>query len=201
MQEKVLEAIKEAVMEIVETMLFLDVEAAHGLVKPAGVVHVAARADASTMVGLNGGLVGGVRLACPQSVAKLLASALMGEPCKTLNGDAKDAFAELGNMVAGGIQTRLTADVGEINLTPPTVIVGGDYEVDYKSTLDSVRQFFRVEDEAFYIEVHFLRENRIPVSISLEQSTLNILDDLVRKLGRSRSHVVQKLILEWVRDG
>ncbi|MBF0622061.1 MAG: chemotaxis protein CheX [Magnetococcales bacterium] len=201
MQDQVLDAVKDAVMEIVTTMLFIEVEPAHGLVKPSGVAHVAARADASAMVGLNGGLNGGVRIACSEYVALLLASSLMGETIPKMDADAKDGFAEIGNMIAGGIQTRLMSHVGEINLTPPTVIVGGDFEVDYKSNLESVRQFFRVEEEAFYIEVHFLQETKIPLSLSLERSTVDLLDDLVRKLQRGRSKVVQKLILEYTRDG
>ncbi|MBF0321724.1 MAG: chemotaxis protein CheX, partial [Magnetococcales bacterium] len=157
LKELILHAAEESVMEIVNTMLFVDVTPGQGVAKPSNVPHVAARAEASAMVGMNGGFNGGVRLVTSSKVARQLAGALSGEGYRTLTDEARDGFAELGNMISGGIQTRMEgfANCGQINLTPPTVIVGADYEVDYRSHLESVRKFFRFQDEPFFVEVFF----------------------------------------------
>ncbi|MEO5366883.1 MAG: chemotaxis protein CheX [Magnetococcus sp. WYHC-3] len=185
-KESLLKFTEESVMELAETMLFLDITPGHGLVKPAGVAHIPARAEASAMVGLSGGINGGVRLACSQNVALHLSSALFGERLNILEGEAKDAFAELANIIAGGIQTRMSTLIGDVTLSPPTVIVGADYEVEYKSQLESLRYFFRIESEVFYIEVHFLLDSQVMVNVSLNQETAALLDQVasMRNLGR-----------------
>ncbi|MBF0623514.1 MAG: chemotaxis protein CheX [Magnetococcales bacterium] len=196
LHQHILEATEESVMEIVNTMLFLNVAPSAGVAKPTGVVHVAARAEVSAMVGLNGGLNGGVRVACSGPVARILAGALSGEHYKGLTEEAKDGFAEIGNMISGGIQTRLmnTTNVGEVNLTPPTIIVGGDYEVDYKSQLESVRQFFRVNDQPFYVEVHYQVEAKPQVNISLDPDVVAQVDAWIGQLGSDRAEVLANLV-------
>jgi chemotaxis protein CheX len=196
LKKMILSSTQEAVMEIVETMLFIPVTAGHGVAKPSGVAHVAAPAEASVMLGFNGGLNGGARLACSVNVARALASALAGETFRIMNDDAKDAFAEIGNMVAGGIQTRLTdrMRMGEVNMTPPTVIIGGDYEVDFKSSLESVRQFFRLEDEPFYIEIFYMLEQKSTASVSLDSQLFGRLERLVGKYGETPAEVIAFLV-------
>ncbi|MBF0158248.1 MAG: chemotaxis protein CheX [Magnetococcales bacterium] len=185
---------EETVREIVDTMLFIGVSAGHGIAKPTGIAHIAARAEASAIIGLNGGLNGGVRLACSNRVALILASALSGESYKTMSDDAKDGFAEVGNMIAGGIQTRLgeRMPLGEINMTPPTVILGADYEVDYRSSFESIRYFFRVEDEPFYIEVYYLVDSKF--SVTLDSSLFPKMERLRGRFGDSHSEVITRLV-------
>ncbi|MBF0124283.1 MAG: chemotaxis protein CheX [Magnetococcales bacterium] len=185
---------EETVQEIVNTMLFITVSAGHGIAKPTGVAHIAARAEASVIVGLNGGLNGGVRLACSKRVALVLASALSGEGYRSMTDDAKDGFAEVGNMIAGGIQTRLGEKMalGEINMTPPTVILGADYEVDYRSSFESVRYFFRVEDEPFYIEVYYLVDSKF--SVTLDSGLFTKLERLRGRFGDSHAEVIAHLV-------
>ncbi|MBF0588081.1 MAG: chemotaxis protein CheX [Magnetococcales bacterium] len=197
MKKELLTAVEESVMEIVETMLFIEVDPGVGVAKPSGVQHIPAQAEASVIVGLSGSINGGVRLACSVNVAKFLAGSLAMDQFKSLNSDAKDAFAELGNMIAGGVQTRLVnklEELGEVDLTPPTVIVGEDYDVEYKSNLESVRYFFRVNKENFLIEVFFLENTRTQVSVELDTKSLIQLDDLAKERGKSRSVVIKDLI-------
>ncbi len=199
MKDALLKAIEESVMEIVETMLFIDVDPGVGVAKPSGVQHIPAQAEASVIIGLNGSINGGVRLACSDSVAKFLAGALAMDQFRTLNSEAKDAFAELGNMIAGGVQSRLVnqmEELGEVDLTPPTVIVGENYDVEYRSNLESVRYFFRINDENFQVEVYYLENTRTQVSIELDTLSLAQLDELTEKRGGSRSDVVRDLIMK-----
>ncbi|MBF0135275.1 MAG: chemotaxis protein CheX [Magnetococcus sp. DMHC-1] len=193
----ILQAAEDSVMEIVNTMLFLDVVPAQGVAKPSDVPHVAARAEASAMVGMNGGFNGGVRLVTSNKVARILAGALSGEGYRTLTDEARDGFAELGNMISGGIQTRMEgfANCGQINLTPPTVIVGADYEVDYRSDLESIRKFFRLQEEPFFVEVFYVIDKNAQVNVMLSEDLVRDLDTVAKKLGGgSRSEVIGWLV-------
>ncbi|MBF0176029.1 MAG: chemotaxis protein CheX [Magnetococcales bacterium] len=197
LKELILHAAEESVMEIVNTMLFVDVTPGQGVAKPSNVPHVAARAEASAMVGMNGGFNGGVRLVTSSKVARQLAGALSGEGYRTLTDEARDGFAELGNMISGGIQTRMEgfANCGQINLTPPTVIVGADYEVDYRSHLESVRKFFRFQDEPFFVEVFFQVDKDALVNVMLSEELARNLDALSKKWGGgTRAEVIQRLV-------
>ncbi|MBF0186861.1 MAG: chemotaxis protein CheX [Magnetococcales bacterium] len=202
-QSKILAALEESVMEIVTTMLFIDIEPGHGIAKPSGVPHIPAKAEVSAMVGLGGDMKGGARLGCSIPMAIYLASTLAVEKFSSLEGDAKDAFAELANMIAGGIQTRIMGDEFEtINLTPPSVIIGENYEIDYKSNIESVRHFFRVGEGAFYIEVFYeleqqfeeRLENKLHVEVQLEEKTAMLLDEMAKEIGASRSETIRRLI-------
>ncbi len=150
------------------------------------------------MVGMSGGFNGGVRLVSSNKVARMLAGALSGEGYRTLTDEAKDGFAELGNMITGGIQTRIEgfSNSGQISLTPPTVIVGADYEVDYRSHLESVRKFFRVHDDPFFVEVFYQVDKDALVNVMLSDALVRNLDALGAKLGGnpSRAEVIGWLV-------
>jgi hypothetical protein len=75
-----------------------------------------AAANGSAIVALSGGLKGGARLAAPAETVTALASALMGEEVSALDADSEDAFAELADMITGGIQS-----VGRIVAAAPAV--------------------------------------------------------------------------------
>ncbi|MBF0308617.1 MAG: chemotaxis protein CheX [Magnetococcales bacterium] len=198
LKDWILESIPETVMEIVQTMLFVDVQPAHGVAKPADVLHVPARAEASAIVGLNGGLEGGVRVGCSTHVALFLSSALAGDSFSVLKGEAVDAFAEIGNMISGGISTRLSKRVGDISLTPPSVIVGKDYEVDYTRLLESVRFFFRAQGEPFYIEVHYRNPKDLhKINAIFEEGTLARLDTWALKRKASRDQAIIMLLDQY----
>ncbi|MBF0154048.1 MAG: chemotaxis protein CheX [Magnetococcales bacterium] len=197
MKDLILQAAEDSVMEIVNTMLFVDVTPGQGVAKPSDVPHVAARAEASAMVGMNGGFNGGVRLVTSNKVARVLAGALSGEGYRTLTDEARDGFAELGNMISGGIQTRMEgfANCGQINLTPPTVIVGADYEVDYRSHLESVRKFFRLQDEPFFVEVFYQVDKDALVNVMLSEELARDIDTLSKRLaGGTRAEVIGWLV-------
>ncbi|MBF0124217.1 MAG: chemotaxis protein CheX [Magnetococcales bacterium] len=159
LQSIILSVTEAAMMEIVNTMLFIDVSPSHALPKPAKVAYVQAPAEVSVIVGFSGGIDGGTRLACSTHIACVLASALAGEKYRELGEEAKDAFAEVGNMLAGGIQTKLTSKMrlDEVHMSTPTIVSGSNYEIDYRGVIESVRHFFRLEYEPFYVDVYYDR--------------------------------------------
>lgn len=151
MQEKLLAATREAVTEIASTMLFMEVAPSNAGTGPAPM-----ESDISAVVGYSGALQGSVRLAGPMAAALKLAGGLMGEETASLTEDSKDAFAELCNMVAGGVQTRVSPELGQINLTPPVVVTGTNHRVSGKSGEKVIHQSFDTDGTSFMVEIMFL---------------------------------------------
>ncbi|MBF0143791.1 MAG: chemotaxis protein CheX [Magnetococcales bacterium] len=199
MQDVLLSAIESGVLRVFETMLFLPVTPGPGLAKPSMVPYVPAPAEVSAIVGLGGGVDGGVRLACTVDAALIIASALAVEEYPEFGGESKDAFAEVANMVAGGVQTKMEPlTKQEIHLTPPSVIMGQDYAVDFKSDLESVRKFFSMEQGTFYVEIYYrsATETRLGqlLEVELPKDTLLKLDEMAGNLKADRSEVLARLI-------
>ncbi|ABK44277.1 inhibitor of MCP methylation-like protein [Magnetococcus marinus MC-1] len=150
MHERLIEAVKEAVHEIVETMLFMEVESG-----PGGVGRAKQAENICAVVGYNQGLEGSVRLSAPTAGALKVAGALLGEERDSMDAEMQDGFGEMANMVAGGIQSRLEADLGAIGMTPPMVVRGNNYEVDGATGFEVVHQLFTLEGELFFCEIYF----------------------------------------------
>jgi chemotaxis protein CheX len=143
-------AAREAVAEIASTMLFVPINPV-----PSAANGTAIEADVSAIVALSGGLKGGARLASPVETVTALASALMGEEVSALDADSEDAFAELANMITGGIQTRLSGELGEMNLSPPFVITGKNHRAHGDSSDQVAVSRFEVQGKPFFIEVFY----------------------------------------------
>ncbi|MEO5376727.1 MAG: chemotaxis protein CheX [Magnetococcus sp. DMHC-6] len=158
MKKELTQMIIESVHEVFLAFLFLEVKPGPAVVKPDDQLYKAPESETTSIVNFSGGLAGGVHLAAPLHVALELASALADEKFETMDRTAADGYGELANIVAGGIQTKLSGKFGNINLTPPTVISGTDYKMQYKSNFDSIKQYFKSEVGIFYVEFFFFIE-------------------------------------------
>ncbi|MBF0461478.1 MAG: chemotaxis protein CheX [Magnetococcales bacterium] len=154
MKKEFASLIKEAVHDVFLT--FLDTEVIPGpmIAKKEDDTYRPPETEVTVIINFSGGINGGVHLASPLHLSLKLASLFSGEEYDTLLGEAGDGFGELGNMIAGGLQTRLER-FGEINLTPPTIISGTDYHMQYKTNFDSIKQYFKCPEGPFYIEFFF----------------------------------------------
>lgn len=145
--DKINAAAREAVEEIASTMLFVSI---HPMSSGTDV-----EVGISAIVGLNGGLKGCARLGSPNGTAIALASALMGEEIGEFTAEGADAFGELANMITGGIQTRLSGELGEINLTPPVVINGPGHTAHCDSCDQIAVTQFESDGSPFFFEVMY----------------------------------------------
>ncbi|MGN7611211.1 chemotaxis protein CheX [Magnetococcales bacterium HHB-1] len=114
-------------------------------------------AEVTGVIHYNGAITGGVHLACTEKTALMLAGALADISYQSIEEEeAVDAFGELVNIVAGGVQTHLLEEFENIDLTPPSVVVGSDYGIVYQSNLNRVQQtFVTVEQSEFMVECFF----------------------------------------------
>ncbi|MBF0439869.1 MAG: chemotaxis protein CheX [Magnetococcales bacterium] len=147
--------IKESVLEVFAAYLVMEVGAGPTVAKKEEDLYRPPSSEVTIIINFSGGIHGGIHLAAPLYVALELASAFSGETYTAICGEAGDGFGELANMVAGGVQTRIGNRYGNINLTPPTMIAGTDYKMQYKSNFDSVKQYFQCDAGPFFVEFFF----------------------------------------------
>jgi chemotaxis protein CheX len=78
------------------------------------------------LIGMTGSWVGTGILTCPATLAcKLSALLLMSEPAgHAVNEEVLDSVAEIANMIIGNVKNLLEEQVGELNLSIPTVVYG-----------------------------------------------------------------------------
>ncbi|MBF0185171.1 MAG: chemotaxis protein CheX [Magnetococcales bacterium] len=147
--------IKESVQEVFSTFLSVDFSPGPLVMKREDDEYRPPETEVTVVINFSGGIHGGIHLASPLHLALLLAGNFSGEMYDTLFGEAGDGFGELGNMIAGGVQTRLSKRFSAIQLTPPTLIAGKDYRMQYKSNFDSIKQYFKTGSGPFYVEFFF----------------------------------------------
>ncbi|MBF0154128.1 MAG: chemotaxis protein CheX [Magnetococcales bacterium] len=154
--DQLAQAIREAVHEFFLAFLSLEVQPGPTFRKPAFEPYVPPQADVTGVVRLSGALDGGIHLSAPMHVALAMSSSFADEPMEAMAEEARDAFGELTNLVAGGVQSRLADTLGEITLTPPFVVFGDQYTMAVKANFSSVKTYFRIEGGPFFVECFFL---------------------------------------------
>ncbi|MBF0614649.1 MAG: chemotaxis protein CheX [Magnetococcales bacterium] len=149
------EMIKAAVHEMFSAYLVMQLDNGPTVNKKDEDIYRPPSSEVTVVVNYSGGINGGIHLAAPLHVAMELASSFAGENFDSICGEAGDGFGELANIIAGGVQTRLGKGFGNINLTPPTLVTGTDYRMQYKSNFDSVKQYFKCDAGLFFVEFFF----------------------------------------------
>ncbi|MBF0370391.1 MAG: chemotaxis protein CheX [Magnetococcales bacterium] len=155
LEKQIATIIVEAVKEITSAYLFMEIEAGPAINKPIDDTYRPPNSEATALIGLDGGLQGGIFLSAPEHMADYLASAMAGEELNNFDEMVRDAFGEIANMIAGGIQTNLSTELGAIELSPPSIISHGDAEATYQGYNRSVRQFFKTDSGPFFVEVFY----------------------------------------------
>ncbi|MEO5334315.1 MAG: chemotaxis protein CheX [Magnetococcus sp. YQC-5] len=150
--------IKEAVHEVFLAYLVMEIESGPLVIKKDEDIYRPPDSEVTVVINFSGGIHGGIHLAAPLHAALEMSSSFSGEHYETIVGEAGDGFGELANMVAGGVQTRLGNKYGNINLTPPTLITGSDYKMQYKKNFDSIKQYFKCDAGPFFVEFFFYIE-------------------------------------------
>ncbi|WP_130472332.1 chemotaxis protein CheX [Candidatus Magnetaquicoccus inordinatus] len=149
------ELIKESVRDVFLTFLSIEITPGPLVMKREDDSYRPPETEVTVIINFSGGIHGGVHLASPLHLALQLAGNFAGEEYDTLFGEAGDGFGELGNMIAGGLQTKLSNRFSAVQLTPPTLIAGKEYRMQYKSNFDSIKQYFKTSSGPFYVEFFF----------------------------------------------
>ncbi len=131
----------------------VGIEAGPAIVKSRDKPYEPPQSDVTAIVGFSGAMQGGVHLSAPLHAAIGLADAFTGETLSEFDDLAKDAFGELGNIIAGSVKGLLGE---QIILTPPQVATGAGDEISYTKTLESAKCYFRTDNGPFFVEVFYM---------------------------------------------
>ncbi|MBF0188417.1 MAG: chemotaxis protein CheX [Magnetococcales bacterium] len=153
MGERLLTAARDAVQEVAETMLFLEIKSG-----TADHHRCDVDGEVSALVAMSGGVEGAVRLSGPSSTVIPMASALLGEEREEMDQELEDAFLELGNMVAGGIQVRIETKYGDITITPPVLFNGEEHPIFSEGDLSVCNHRFELQGKLFFVEIYYDEE-------------------------------------------
>ncbi len=112
--------------------------------------------DITAMVGLAGQLCGVLTIRCSRQTAAQMASKMLGSQPAADSQDVKDAFGEVGNMIAGNFKNKISGMGDACMLSVPTVITGTDYSVHSLADSDGLelRQLFEGSPFLITLEIH-----------------------------------------------
>ncbi|MEO5365398.1 MAG: chemotaxis protein CheX [Magnetococcus sp. WYHC-3] len=150
MAEPMGDLLNSAVREVADTLPGVVLQAEGARAVPSD-----GTADLSALVGMSGGVRGCLRLAGERAAILRLAAALLGETRDRWDDELEDAFAELANLVAGGLQGRLEPSLGAIRLTPPSVILGRGQRVFGPREWQCAAHGFSLSGPQFFTEFHY----------------------------------------------
>lgn len=122
--------IDETVAEVYGMMLGLET----AVVPEGRVIDESAGNWRTAIVGFSGTLRGSCEIRMDAMAARMVMSAMLGEPMDDTpideqDGSVSDAVGEICNMVAGGWKNRIPSLASSCALSPPTIISGRDYVV------------------------------------------------------------------------
>ncbi|MGN7611825.1 chemotaxis protein CheX [Magnetococcales bacterium HHB-1] len=154
----ILAAVKESVHDIAITMLSVDISPVASEQPSFDSSYEPIDSEICCLIEFSGDVVGGLRFASSEPAIFVLVGSFMGMMPESMDEDTKDAFAELTNMIAGGVQAAFLEiygqSGGDVNISPPQVSFDGPLHKTDENA-DSVRQKFEVEGESFFIEVFY----------------------------------------------
>jgi chemotaxis protein CheX len=148
MTEQLVAALREAVEEIATTALFLEITP--GTAAPQ---RCEMATDYTAVVAYSGSMEGSLCLSGSVAAVVTLAAALLGEERSAMDDELYDAFSELCNMVAGGVQTRMETDVGPIQMSTPVMIAGQGHHVFGDQKTLCLHHPFTVGQHPFFVEI------------------------------------------------
>ena len=146
-KERILEALRVTVLEIMNTMVMTEVIYAGMETKK----FFQLNRPVGGLVLLQGSHDGMIGVSCDIDLLKAIVSGIIGLPVDDLeNEDLLDGASELANMVGGGMKTK--AKIPGVVLSPPMAILGSDYMAEWKT--DRPTEVLTFQMEIGTLQVH-----------------------------------------------
>jgi chemotaxis protein CheX len=143
----------ESVGELFTTML--AARASRGKPEVAG--DEADPTEVTALIGWSGPARGTVALALPEKTAMSVAERLLSIEMTEMTDDVLDAVSEVVNIIAGGAKAKFSEQqgIGTIDLSLPTVVCGGSYDVQHPSQATRIEVPFESDLGPFCLRVTF----------------------------------------------
>lgn len=152
--EFISESVRQAVIDVFDTMLSLRLEPLQNSDGPG--IPPAESSGIVGSVGMAGKINGTVYMSYPESLACSIVAKMMGEaPASIEQPEVTDVIGELANMVAGDMKRRTSEKGYHGLLVPPVVMLGNGIKVDPNGAPIAILRTFRVPDCAEPLSVRF----------------------------------------------
>lgn len=141
-QDSLCEAMIDGAREVFETMMFMTLEISNELYE--GI-------DGPAILGsitFRGSIEGMLTVCCGQECARQIAINMLGmEPGEDLSDDeVQDAMGEVANMVMGSLKARILDEVGDLQVSIPTVVRGAAMESSLSEGAIEIAQTVSIDD-------------------------------------------------------
>ena len=145
------EVLTEAVKEVFETMIFMDVEKAP---------DDSQKIEGDTIMGIitfQNGVKGCLTIYCSQTCARRIAINMLGmESDDEIDNDGiKDAVGEVTNMVMGSVKSRVQDETNTMQVSIPTIVKGQEIENHLAEKENSVKSKVFIKNQ-YIAEISFL---------------------------------------------
>jgi flagellar motor switch protein FliN len=142
--------VSEAVIDVFDTMLSLKLEPADAVTAESleGIRHVGS-------VSFAGDATGMVSIHAADSFSREMAAEMLGMEVEEIEGDEKirDILAEMGNIVAGNLQSAFTDAGLRCALSTPSFTSGTDFKIEALNTENYERFAFRCGENIIFVEM------------------------------------------------
>jgi chemotaxis protein CheX len=135
----------DSVKEVFETMIFMDIEPSDES------EHILEGPAFMGLISFSGDVEGCLGVCCTSPCAATIAANMLGsEPgSQTSEQDMKDAIGEVANMILGSFKTRAESEMGNLQVSVPTVICGRELNNDMIARSEKVLLKINLQGEYF----------------------------------------------------
>jgi chemotaxis protein CheX len=148
---------QEAAVKVLQTMAFTEPQVDKPFLKTRTLL---AQGDITGIVGLTGDMHGSLVVSFSEDAILQVVSHMLGEACKEMNDDVRDAVGEITNMICGDARRRLAEQGYHFQGAIPTVIDGKNHRIRHVFPGPILVIPFTIgEAGVFFLEVCF-QENR-----------------------------------------
>jgi CheY-specific phosphatase CheX len=136
-------------------------------------------------VGFAGKLEGNIAVVIFDASACKVVGLMLGMEFPEVTPDVKDGFGEIGNIIAGGLKTRIAQAGYSFDITIPTTILGKELDISCPKDVIQIVRHFQSSDIAFDVILDFkLHQETTPQKTSdsiegIKESALARLKTLV----------------------
>ncbi|MEO5377065.1 MAG: chemotaxis protein CheX [Magnetococcus sp. DMHC-6] len=154
LQDHFLTAILESVQAVSECFLAGQVTPMNKTFSDDDAHRLSLHQKTVASIQFSGKIQGGVYISSSSHTTALLAQAFLEEEHHS-DTKAQDAFGELANIIAGGVQCRCEKIVGKIDISTPMITIGMNHVTRKEmSPIKKIRQYFSIQEHNFLIEAY-----------------------------------------------
>ncbi|MDI6686602.1 MAG: chemotaxis protein CheX [Desulfobacterales bacterium] len=148
MDVRFINAFLEGTIDVLKMMAFVEPKPGKPYLKK----NSLATGDVSGIIGLTGSATGSMALSFSEESILKIASNMLGEEIKEVNGEITDAVGEITNMISGAARKKLEPLGLNVLAAIPTVVSGKEHSIKHVLGGPSIIIPFETKDGPFVVD-------------------------------------------------